>query len=255
MPRVKTKKKKTTKKTAKKKTNSKEVKDKINKVLNNTKPTAKPETKKSAVSDDDAWFDPGDSSAEFLKAEPGKVTRVALMATPHIDFVSYIEDNKIGWVKTLSEYKKIDGVGINVTEIGYDQELTGKQPELRCIVPVIVYEVGKDGQMGKRQKPDTTDYSFKLWSMSEPIYKRLLAQYKTWGQEIFDHDLLLNGTKKGNFEFFDDISVAKDCIALDPDIAEDVTEAYSAFKYADNYADMVAREFTEEELREKVEDE
>lgn len=211
----------------------------------------KSEKSQASTKDDDGWFEPAADGVEWLKAEPGKVTRVHLLAKPFHAFCSFIEQNKTGWVKTLAEFEVVKG-RLNILEDGYDMELTGKDPQARYIVPVLVYDVKNDGSIGKRDL-ENVEFSIKLWSMSEPIYRRLLGQYKTWGEDIFHHDLLLTGVEKGTYKFFEDISVSPDCFAESDELSETVEDEWSGYKFAETFKDFVGREYDEDELREKAE--
>jgi len=218
---------------------------------NKPKKTKKAEKskKKAKVNDDDEWVEPSDNSIPWLNAEPGKVTRAHLLAKPFHAVCSYIKENKIGWVKTLADFEIVSG-RIKIEDYGYDSELAEKDPQSRYIIPVVVYDVAKDGTLGKNRKPGQVDFEIKLWSLSEPIYRRLYTQFKTWGQDLFHHDLLLTGVEKGSFKFFDDISVAPDCLAEHDDLSDAVEETWDKCPFADNYENLIARTFTEEELRE-----
>lgn len=200
--------------------------------------------------ENDDWYNPsesGQNNLNFLKAEKDVVARVKLMAMPHREYCSYIEENKIGWMLTLTEYDIVNGK-YKELEPGLDQETTGKPPVARYIVPVIIYDVGKNGQMNKKDTPKDIEYSFGLWAMSLAIYERLFAQYETWGDDLFEHDLLLTGVKKGTFEFFDTISVAKDSICMHKSIAADIESDYNNFRFKDTFKTMVAKTLTEDEL-------
>lgn len=212
------------------------------------KKTKKNEKKKKA---DAAWYDPaeaGQDSLEWLKAEPGKVTRVKLMAPPHREYCSYVEQNKVGWVQTLTEYEIVDGRYREV-EPGLDQELTGEPCVPRYIVPVIVYDVKSDGTLGKKTDVEDIEFKFVLWTMSKPIYERLYKQFAQWGKAIFEHDLLLNGVKKGDFTFFDDISVAPEAFALDEDLEDRVDGDWENYKFRETFKDRVGKVMTMKELK------
>jgi hypothetical protein len=212
------------------------------------KKTKKSEKKKV----DTDWYDPaeaGQDSLEWLKAEPGKVTRVMLMAAPHREYCSYIERNKVGSVQTLTKYEIIDG-RYREMEPGLDQELTGKPPEPRYIVPVVVYDVKNDGTLGKKTDIEDVEFKFVLWGMSKPIYERLFKQFKQWGKAIFQHDLLLTGVKKGEFTFFDDVSVAPEAFALDDDLEDKVDSEWKSYKFRESFKDKVGKVMTAEELKE-----
>lgn len=216
------------------------------------KKTKSKNKKKSDANAD--WSDPaeaGQNSLEWLKAEPGKVLRVKLMTPPHREYCSYIEQNKIGWIQTLTEYEIVEGRYREI-ESGLDQELTGEPPVPRYIVPVIVYDVKSDGTLGKKTEIEDIEYSFKLWSMSFPIYERLFKQFKQWGSDIFEHDLLLTGTKKGNFVFFDDISVAPEAFCLDDDMSDKVERDWDTYKFREAFKDRVGKLVTVEELKAAV---
>ena len=211
------------------------------------KSTTKTKPKKQERDD---WYSPdesGQNNLNFLKAKPGEVSRVKLMDMPHREYCSYIEENDIKWILTLTEYEIVNGK-YKELEPGLDQETSGKPPVARYIVPVIVYDVDKKGQMGKKDRPSDVEYKFALWAMSLPIYERLFAQYETWGDDLFEHDLLLTGVKKGTFEFFDTISVAKDSICMHKSIADEVQADYENYRFKESFKTMVAKTVTEEEL-------
>jgi len=206
-------------------------------------------SKKKKVNAD--WYDPaeaGQNSLDWLKAEPGKVTRVMLMCPPHREYCSYIDQNKVGSVQTLTEYEIVDGRYREVKP-GFDQELTGKPPDPRYIVPVAVYDVKSDGTLGKKMEIEDIEYKFVLWAMSKPIYERLFKQFKQWGEKIFEHDLLLTGVKKGEFTFFDDISVAPEAFALDDDLSEKVESDWESYKFRESFKDKVGKVMTTKELK------
>lgn len=208
---------------------------------------AKAKTKTEVESAD--WHDPAESGINklsFLKAEPGQVTRIKLMAKPHREYCSYIEQHKIGWIITLTEFEIKNGKYREV-QPGLDQTATGKPPEARYIVPVIVYETKKDGTFGK-VKPSEIEYTFMLWTMSLNIYDRLFAQWKAWGDDLFNHDLLLTGVKKGTFQFFSDISPAKDAACLHSSVKEQVEADYASYKFAKTFRERAGRKYTEAEL-------
>lgn len=213
-------------------------------------PKSKKDSKKKKKADAD-WYDPaeaGQNSLDFLKAEPGKVTRVKLMTKPHREYCSYIKQNKVGWMQTLTEYEIVDGRYREVKP-GFDQELTGESCVPRYIVPVIVYDVKSDGTLGKKTDVEDIEFKFALWSMSFPIYERLFKQFKQWGDAIFEHDLLLTGVKKGEFVFFDDVSVAPEAFALDDDLSDKVNRDWENYKFRESFVDKVARVMTVEELK------
>ena len=201
---------------------------------------------------DDEWFDPaeaGQTGLEWLKAEPGSVTRIKLMAKPHREYCSYVKLNKIGFVQTLTEYKIDDNGRYREITPGLDQELTGEPPTPRYIVPVIVYDVKSDGTLPKKTAIEDLDYKFKLWSMSFATYERLYKQFVQWGPKLLDHDLLLNGVKKGDFVFFDDISVAPEALCMNEEIEDKVDGDWVSYKYRENFGEKVGKLLTEKELQ------
>lgn len=212
---------------------------------------AKPKTNIDPNVQDD-WVDPsesGQNKLSFLKAEAGKVTRVRLMAKPYREYCSFIDEHKIGWVKTLTEFEIVNGKFREIKP-GLDQITTGKPPEPRYIVPVIVYDVDKDGTSGV--KPDKVSYSFMLWTMSMNIYERLFAQWKAWGTDLLEHDLLLTGVQKAKFTFFNDISVAKDAICLHPSVAEVVEADYANYKFGKTFKTLAGKILSEGELKKRL---
>ncbi len=203
-------------------------------------------TKNNAV--DSAWTDPrslGISDRTFFKAEDGKTRRIYLMADPiraHVQFVP-----GLNFIHTFSTFENRNGTLV-MTEEGLDMELLGKEPQLMWMVPVLVYDTDKSGQLSGKK----VDYEFQLWSFYTNDYRRLYEIVTEWGVDEFKQkDLLITGVKKGRFINATISIAAKTAVCLRSGLKERVLSEFAAYQYRDAKR-WIARTVTEEELREAV---
>jgi hypothetical protein len=197
------------------------------------------------------WADPrslGVSDRAFFKPEDGKTKRIHLMGDPVRAHVQYVQG--LGFIHTMCEYEDVRGTLV-LREEGLDMQLLGKEPQLMWMVPVVVYDTDKKGQVGNK-KPENIEYEFQLWSFYATDYKRLYNMVVEWGYDEFNEkDLLVTGQKKGRYINADFAIAAKKALALQPGLKERIEAEFAAYQYRDAER-WIARTVTEEELREAV---
>lgn len=195
------------------------------------------------------WADPrnlGETDRVFFKPEEGKTKRIKLMGPPVRAHVQFIQG--LGFIRSHSEYT-MKGDMLTLVNHGLDVELTGKEPQLMWMVPVLVYETDKSGQIG-RKKAENIEYEFQLWSFYVVDYKRLRGMVIEWGEEDFNRkDLLITGKKNGKYTNSDIAIAAKEALCLQDGMNERVDAEFAGYKYRDAEK-WIARTVTEEELRE-----
>lgn len=198
------------------------------------------------------WADPktlGISDRAFFKAEDGKTKRIHLMTAPVRAHVQYVQD--LGFIRTFCEYEVVNGTLV-LREEGLDMELLGKEPQLMWMVPVIVYDTDKTGQISKGTKLADVEYEFQLWSFYSQDFRKLFGMVTEWGEEEFNQkDLLITGVKKGRYVNADINVAAKNALCLQNGLKKRVETEFSAYQYRDAER-WIAREVTEDELREAV---
>ncbi len=199
----------------------------------------------------DPWADPkklGVSDRVFFKPEAGTTRRIKLMAPPTRAHVQYVDG--LGFIHTFCEYEDRKGTLV-LKEQGIDMELLGKEPQLLWLVPVVVYDTDKKGQIGSK-KAENVEYEIQLWSFYANDYKRLHAMVIEWGIDEFDEkDLLITGTKKGRYINIDIAIAAKKALCLQPGLQEKVDAEFAGYKYRDGEK-SIARRVTEAEFEEAV---
>ncbi|MFA7286939.1 MAG: hypothetical protein WC052_04750 [Patescibacteria group bacterium] len=208
-------------------------------------PSPKPKSKAQNVVD--TWADPrtlGISDRSFFKPEDGKTKRIHLMGDPVRAHVQYVQG--LGFIKSFCQYENRNGAQVMV-EQGIDVDLLGREPQMLWMVPVLVYDTDKKGQVGGK-----VEYEFQLWSFYANDYKRLYTMVTEWGRgEFMRKDLLVTGTKKGKYINADFNVAAKDALCLAPGVCERVEAEFSAYQYRDANR-WIARDVTEDELRAAV---
>jgi len=200
---------------------------------------------------DQVWVEPrqlGVSERNFFKPEDGKTKRIKLMAQPVRAHVQYVKG--MGFIRTLCEYEDRQGTLVMKTE-GADVKILGKEPQLIWMVPVLVYDTDKKGQVGNK-KPENIDYDFQLWSFYANDYKRLYGMVVEWGIDEFNEkDLLVTGKKSGKYINADFNVAAKTALYLQPGMKERVDAEFASYQYSD-VERWIARVVTEDELLEAV---
>lgn len=208
-------------------------------------------SKKKEEEEINAWTDPkrlGISDKAFFKAEDGKTKRIKLLGDPVRAHVQYVPG--LGFIHTHCVYKNVKGTLVLKDE-GLDMELLGKEPQLVWMVPVLVYDTDKKGQVGKRKAKDI-DYEIQLWTFYATDYKKLYGMVVEWGVDEFaEKDLLVTGTKKGRYINSDISIAAKTALCLQPGMKDRVESEFSAYPYR-NTKKWIARTVTEDELSEAV---
>jgi len=199
----------------------------------------------------DPWVDPrtlGISDRAFFKPEDGKTKRIKLMADPVRAHVQFIPE--VGMIHTFCKYEDVNGTLI-LREEGLDMTLLGREPQLMWMVPVLVYETDKKGQVNGR-KAENIEYEFQLWGFYAQDYKRLYQMVNEWGLDEFNRkDLLITGTKRGRYINADIDIAAKTALCLQNGMKTRVETEFAAWQYRDA-SRWIARKITEEELREAV---
>lgn len=200
---------------------------------------------------DNAWADPrnlGISDKVFFKPEDGKTRRIKLMGDPVRAHVQWVPG--LGFIKSKCRYEDVKG-SLILREEGLDMELLGKEPQLMWMVPILVYDADKNGQLGNK-KPANIEYEFQLYSFFGNDYKRLYNMVIEWGiKEFNEKDLLVTGVKKGKYVNADINVAAKTAVCQLPGMKERVEAEFAAFQYRDANR-WIAREVTDDELREAV---
>lgn len=199
----------------------------------------------------DTWADPrslGVNERVFFKPEDGKTKRIKLMGNPARAHVQYVAG--LGMIHTFCKYVNKNGA-LFLREQGIDMDLLGKEPQLIWMVPVLVYDTDKKGQLGTK-KPKDVEYEFQLWSFYANDYKKLYGMVVEWGENEFsEKDLLVTGVKKGKYVNADFNVAAKTAVCLQAGMRDRVEAEFSAYQYRDATR-WIAREVTEDELREAL---
>jgi len=207
-------------------------------------------TKKNATNGT-AWADPrnlGISDRTFFKAEDGKTRRIHLMGDPVRAHVQWIDG--IGHIHSFCEFKDVKGTLV-LQKDGIDVELLGKDPQLVWMVPVLVYDTDKKGQIGNRKAEDV-GYEFMLWSFYANDYRRLFGIVTEWGIDEFNKkDILISGVKKGKYVNADINVAAKNALCLQSGMKDRVETEFAVYQYRDAEK-WIARRITEDEFREAV---
>jgi len=197
------------------------------------------------------WADPrtlGISDRSFFKPEDGKTKRIKLMGDPVRAHVQFVPD--LGMIHTFCEYKDVKG-SLVLQKEGLDVALLGKEPQLTWMVPVLVYETDKNGQVGNK-KAENIEYAFQLWGFYAMDYKRLYQMVTEWGLDEFNRkDLLITGTKRGKYINADIDIAAKSALCLQNGLKARVEAEFAAWQYRDA-SRWIARTVTEQELRDAV---
>jgi hypothetical protein len=174
-----------------------------------------------------------------LKLEEGTKYRIKLMVEePTFALMHYIQG--AGYVRSFAEYEMRKGT-VHITKDGLDMTLLGKDPTLYYSIPVLVYEVDKKGAPVKNG-----ELEFKLWSFTSQTGSALAAIHAEWG-DLTKVDLTFTGKKQGKGVTPDNISAAKDCLALKNPTAKAVTEEWELFKFKE-VDRFMGRTLTEEEF-------
>jgi len=197
------------------------------------------------------WTDPrnlGISDRSFFKPEDGKTKRIKLLDIPTRARAQFIQG--MGFVHTLCEYTNNNGVEIKVKD-GIDVELTGKEPQVIWMAPVLVYNTDNKGQIGNR-KVENVEYEFQLWTFYKDTYRRLFQLIAEWGEEAFsERDILITGVKRGLYLNTDIAVSAKTAICLHPTIRDRVEAEFATYEYRD-IDRWIARTLNEEQMIEAI---
>lgn len=193
------------------------------------------------------WTDPINDRGDYFKPEVGKKYRVHLLRVPYGKRLHFISG--VGFVHSDSEWSPDNKKCVERGEI---DNYMSKDPDMRYLAPIVVYDTDKQGQIsGPASK---VDFSIQNYSMPKSAYQQLFDLSIEWGADLFKQDLILTVAQSGTMVYVDTITVAsKGALSSDPTLRKRIMDEYDEDKYqqVDSITKLLGQTLTLEELQAK----
>lgn len=217
------------------------------------KPKTKPVSSNFSGADTvapDIWEEPVSTESLYLQPEAGVKLRIHLLRAPFGLFGHYVD--KLGFILTDGEWRLLENGIPHCDRRGDIDRFLEQDPIKRYVVPVVVYDTGKDGQVtGSASK---IGFKIKILKVSGMLYGFLKNSFEAWQGEFAQQDLILPTTKKAML-FFDKPDIApKGALSKDATLATRINEVYDEQKYATIRAltNFLGRTMTLDELKQAI---